>query len=322
MPLSRVELEYLVLSSLNLGDDKFIELSARGIKPIRVASQKAGVTDRFALYAWNITHGGATRSADEYRIQITGAAPASSAGEQALILGWSETFEVFAAWDPAAHLNRNSTSPSLQIHRNTLEAAYDRGIAAETRGSGDVVIAFQPGLLSTYAYVAGSLHSENAANLTADLNRIPDPSSVVPSPRTRTSQVVESYFRAWDFSKRVLGAYDHSCAVCGIQLGLIEAAHIVPVATPSSTDETRNGIGLCRIHHRAYDALLIDIATDLTVRVSHSKLALLRSLGRSEGELSLQALDGQPLLVIPLDPADRPYGPFLEEGSRVRAWTA
>lgn len=320
MTLSRLELERHVVHALNLGSQSFTVLSAPGIKPLRVASRRVGDARYFNIYAWNVTHGGVSRSLDEFRIQITGATPAAVPGEQTLIIGWSGQFEVFAAWDPSVHLNRNASSPSLQIPRGTLESAYDRGLAAETRGSGDVVVAFRPDLLSAYAHVAGSMHADDAITLAAELNEIPSASFYPPVTRTKTARIVEAYFREWDFGARVLNAYDHSCAICGLQLGLVEAAHIVPVAVAGSTDETRNGLCLCRIHHRAYDALLVDVAPDLTIKVSASQIARLRALGRAEGSGAISELDGRRLLVVPDAVSDRPYAAYLLNGSRSRNW--
>ena len=41
--------------------------------------------------------------------------------------------------------------------------------------------------------------------------------------------------------------------MCGIQLGLIDAAHIIPHSNEKGTDDLDNGISLCPLHHRAYD---------------------------------------------------------------------
>jgi len=55
------------------------------------------------------------------------------------------------------------------------------------------------------------------------------------------------------FRFRVLKRYGKSCAVCDIDIeGLLEAAHIVSVSA-KGCDDPRNGLPLCRNHHRAYD---------------------------------------------------------------------
>ncbi len=79
----------------------------------------------------------------------------------------------------------------------------------------------------------------------------------VSAPRRRAFQLVSRALRDYSFSGRVLGAYGHRCAFCDIQLGLVEAAHIVPVSHEASTDDTHNGVSLCALHHKAYDAALV-----------------------------------------------------------------
>jgi putative restriction endonuclease len=44
-----------------------------------------------------------------------------------------------------------------------------------------------------------------------------------------------------------------------LPLKLPDAAHIVPVTFPDSTDEVTNGLGLCRLHHGAYDNGLLGV---------------------------------------------------------------
>jgi hypothetical protein len=45
--------------------------------------------------------------------------------------------------------------------------------------------------------------------------------------------------------------------MCGFNFGLIEAAHVYPVSAPGSTDDSWNGLALCRNHHAAFDRHLI-----------------------------------------------------------------
>lgn len=52
--------------------------------------------------------------------------------------------------------------------------------------------------------------------------------------------------------------YDNTCAICGSQRETpagtpeVEAAHIYP-KSESSSDDPRNGLTLCRLHHWAFD---------------------------------------------------------------------
>jgi putative restriction endonuclease len=76
-------------------------------------------------------------------------------------------------------------------------------------------------------------------------------------------------------------------------LGIVEAAHIVPVSEPDSEDSVWNGIALCPNHHRLYDRNLLVLTEDLQVAVDGERLDLLADAGLGEGHVALRALDGQ-----------------------------
>lgn len=55
------------------------------------------------------------------------------------------------------------------------------------------------------------------------------------------------------FSFQVLKRYGSQCAVCEVSgEGLVDAAHLCPKAS-DGTDDARNGLPLCALHHRALD---------------------------------------------------------------------
>ncbi len=70
------------------------------------------------------------------------------------------------------------------------------------------------------------------------------------------------------FRADVLRAYESQCAICRIRhRTLLDAAHIIPDSRPEGDPVVPNGIALCKIHHRAYDANYIGIRPDGQVRV-------------------------------------------------------
>ncbi len=68
------------------------------------------------------------------------------------------------------------------------------------------------------------------------------------------------------FKFQVLQRYGPSCAVCGVsELRFLDAAHLRPKSRNGS-DDPRNGLVLCPLHHRALDAGLFAIRPeDLTI---------------------------------------------------------
>jgi putative restriction endonuclease len=132
------------------------------------------------------------------------------------------------------------------------------------------------------------------------------------------AQIVRKY-RAADFRRRVLGAYSHRCAICGVQLELIDAAHIIPVAAPTSTDETRNGVALCKLHHAAYDSNLISFDERYKIEVSDDEVARLTAT-RMVGGLKEFKRSLRPIIALPSDVRDNPPPKYIAEARKVRNW--
>jgi len=64
------------------------------------------------------------------------------------------------------------------------------------------------------------------------------------------------------FKFRVLQRYGACCAVCDVKITeLLDAAHVLPKSR-KGTDDPRNGLVLCALHHRAFDSHLFGIEPD------------------------------------------------------------
>lgn len=281
------------------------------------------------IYIWNITHGGGSaRAKDEFRIQITGnnAALNASGVDIPLILGWHDTLGVFAGFDPVRHkaLDSKSFSPSIQVKMTTLNGALNTGVSFQQKGPDEIVAAFAPSFFMNYALAITSIHGL-ASNLQATNAVIAaskggsPPTTGLSPPRKKLAQVVSRYSRSSSFRRRVLAAYTQRCAFCGIQLGLVEAAHIVPVGDPRSTDETRNGISACPIHHTSYDTGLVQVTPSFDIGISTVKLNDLSAQGLIEG---LRSFRGNllPKLILPADVNDHPSVDFIKIGAQLRGY--
>lgn len=296
-------------------------------KPFRLRifdDQRGGFP--IAAYIWNCTHGGgAARAANEYRIQLTGAIPTIHPDQTTLLLGWHGGYGVFVAFDIGRHTGQDSSSPSIQIAEQTLQAAHRNAFALHKRQTAEIAVAFRPEFLVDYALNCRALHRTGKA--TADMSLLNDLSSLtderVATVTNHERKIVIGRFarkyRAADFRGRVLGAYRHQCAVCGVQLGLIDAAHIIPVGAPTSTDETANGIALCKLHHAAFDNKLLSFDEGYRVEVSES------ALRRFAAENLVAGLAGfrtslRPVLILPNDRRDYPPPAYIKEARAVRRW--
>ena len=80
-----------------------------------------------------------------------------------------------------------------------------------------------------------------------------------------TTRIGQSFFRA-----AVLSAYNERCCITGLSVpSLLVASHIVPWSHDKLNRlNPRNGLALSALHDRAFDAGLITINDDLTIRVS------------------------------------------------------
>ncbi|MBC3972621.1 HNH endonuclease [Xanthomonas translucens] len=318
--LSAKKLLSLLVSSLSQAGCGVSVYDASKPFGIRISRPSGEISD-LRVYIWNCTHGGGrARPENEYRIQFTGVVPAQHQDATTLLLGWHE-IGVFAAWDIRKHENQDSSSPSAQIREDVLQNAYRNGFAVGARGNGEVVAAFRPELIAEYAENVEGIHDGNVAELEA-LNNLPNigvrEAEQAYGRKKIVSEIVRAY-RAHDFSKRVLSAYSNVCAVCGLQLRLVEAAHIVPVTSDASTDSTENGIALCVLHHRAYDKNIISIDEGYRIQVSET---VLRGLGEYNLLGGLEHFRGnlREMMLLPADRRDYPSPGNLALSRRVRAW--
>ena len=105
--------------------------------------------------------------------------------------------------------------------------------------------------------------------------------------------------------------------MCGLDLDLVVAAHILPVAAPGSMDIVPNGIALCENHHRLFDSHRVFISPDSFQIHLHPILAT-QARGDNVSRQFVEALN--PVLRTPADAGlwpdpemlDRRYDYFRE----------
>ena len=83
----------------------------------------------------------------------------------------------------------------------------------------------------------------------------------------------EDSIRRAGFRQAIMGLYNYTCAVCRLRIvtmdgeSATDAAHIIPLCISHSND-VRNGISLCKLHHWAFDKGLISLSETYQVFVS------------------------------------------------------
>lgn len=251
-------------------------------RPARVRVITPSGTTDCILFLWTITGGGGgpdVRPANERRIQMTGVSGIPlEPGSRTLLGGWSDEFGVYSFWDPRRHSRSRSRSPSLQVTSETLDTASRVGIATYLRPAEmgeEVVAAVSPASLLWYVERGLELHNaeEDALSAAEMAEATPEEErnfideAATPPQQARRYDLVETMraFRDAKFRPAVLQAYAYRCTVCRVALKLVDAAHIVPVSFPESTDEVTNGLALCRLHHGAYDSGLLGIRSDYSI---------------------------------------------------------
>ena len=125
--------------------------------------------------------------------------------------------------------------------------------------------------------------------------------------RPMFQQTLMRPFRDQAFRRSVRQAYQHKCAMTGIEIrnGLgrpeVEAAHIRPVEM-AGPDSTRNGLALSGTVHWMFDRGLISVSDDLSILVASSGLpGKVQGLFNPGGKLRL-----------PSDSAHSPHPKFLQ----------
>lgn len=115
------------------------------------------------------------------------------------------------------------------------------------------------------------------------------------------------------FTQLVRDAYDEQCAICGSARESpdgnpeVEAAHIYPKRKDGS-DDVRNGIALCKLHHWAFDSAWLSLTDDHEI--------LVQEVPDRNGYHEFKQLDGRQMR-LPEQKGAQPHPTFLKEHRRL-----
>lgn len=241
----------------------------------------------------NVTNQGRFQD-DKRRMQVK-KFELNSSGKNILI-GWSEEFDVFVAWDARIH-NNHGVSSMVSCYVDVLEEAKESGFASGSRknkmlGQAENYISFTPDFLNEFLQISDEIFQHGNMDF-AELEEIDDLSEeeaaaaeeeeedeeVVESSsieltteadfeRTTIERIVQLKVRDQRFRKKMLSVYQSECAVCRINgKDILQGAHIIPVSK-GGTDEEKNGLLLCANHHLLYDRGHLNIDENLNLAVS------------------------------------------------------
>ncbi|WP_253182777.1 HNH endonuclease [Arthrobacter sp. SW1] len=113
------------------------------------------------------------------------------------------------------------------------------------------------------------------------------------------------------FRSTVLRAYRSRCSVCALaHRELLDAAHIIPDAAEEGIASVVNGIALCKIHHAAFDALILGIRPDFIVEVRED---ILKEVDGPMLKHGIQGRHGERLMELPRNRREHPRKDLLEQ---------
>jgi putative restriction endonuclease len=273
------------------------------------------------------------RPAGEYKIQlqfsvgsarahrIAGASGRSgryslklASDQRTALLGYSPEFGVFVGWE--ARLYRNfGASPNVQVREDLLEEARSFGWAVaaprSVEAGPEIRVAFGPASLERYLSASAKADDANLTGAARELYMLsvsPLRSDLLQTPTTsftaegsiddtvaqeRQRIATSRLYRDPGFAAAVKVAYGSQCAVCDIQLDIVEAAHILPANEPKSTDDVWNGIALCPAHHKLFDTRAFVIRQNGAVSIDHEYVAFLHEVDRAGGVAILTQVEGR-----------------------------
>ena len=177
------------------------------------------------------------------------------------------------------------------------------------------LVAVDPGFYDAVlpVYVAGDDPASHQFTLLADqlaVSPIVNDPIMTAARRDYATRAVLQRLHQQQFRRMVLTAYREQCCICRLRhVELLDAAHILPDRHPKGEPIVTNGLGLCKIHHSAYDAQIIGIDPDARVHVREDVL------NEKDGPMlrhGLQEVAGTRLL-LPRRPELQPNREFLAE---------
>lgn len=308
------------------------------VRPARMRVLTGGSPNDCLVYLWAVTPGGKNRAANERRVQATGLQGDRIPlvpGVRTLLGGWNAEAGVWCFWDPRRHIDLpQRASNSLQVAAETLETAHRIGLATQLRPArmgSEVVVAVAPDSMLWYVQNGLLLHNSDEdsagveqlvdATMEEEASFIDESQDEIQTARRFDLVQLMRAYRDAKFRPAVLRAYRYRCAVCQCALKLVDAAHIVPVSYPQSTDEITNGLALCRLHHGAYDSGLLGIRSDYSIITNTQRESVLAQLDLHNGlDAFKAALPAR--ITVPAQIEIRPEPGKLLLGLHARRWPA
>jgi len=322
--LTHKELKYFLIDSLRLYTEDSTYLG--GNNPYKFDINKK----IFYIFIHNVHDSGfGRRNPDECRIQVAKSKnflSAQKSGLPVLFLGYYVENSTFTAWDPYIQTPRINQRKVVSFYSrwSVLKKSSEEGIAVYVDDGGQNVISFKVDFLGLYLENFKSMHKSDEKTLTTLIERSNEAEATeeavgekIRLDRKRFVVTHRQFKRDPEFKTVVNEAYSARCAICGIQLELVEAAHIVPHSHEDSRDDVTNGLCLCALHHKAFDNALVYVDTDYNIGINKAKIDYLEKLHKDGGLHKFKTLQYDKLQ-LPRSKAYYPSKECIKTANRVR----
>lgn len=301
--LDTKDLRYLLIDSLKIYSD--FAFFVDGNNPYHFTINKKSNY----IYIRNTHSSGAGRgNPDECRIQINQTdafLDVLNAKELVFFFGYSDDYGTFTAWNPFLLKKRINEKRTISVYSrfSIQKKAKEQGLALYEDNNGQKIISFRPEYLGLYLENFSKMHQASEKTLlklitqSDNLDETKEGGEVISIDREKFSLTKQRQDRDPNFRKKVYQAYENRCAFSGIQLNLVEAAHIIPYSHEFGTDEIQNGICLSPLHHRAFDAGIVYMDEEYNIKINKDKVEYLEKIGKDGGLKKLSDLQYEKILL-------------------------
>jgi putative restriction endonuclease len=321
--LDRNDLRFLLIDSLKQYSNSVEYIEGRN--PYRFVVNKKS----YYILIKNVHESGDGRSnQDECRIQVSkslGFDEAVNSQKDIVVLGYFPDMRVFTAWDPVRMRDRFNVRSTISLYSrfSIVGESVNNGISLYIDNNDQHVISFRPEYLGLYLENIKTIHRAGKKDLYTLIEKSDSCSASDESTGftdsagdrltvTRIQVIRDPRFRA-----DIYRVYDRRCAICGIQLNLVEAAHIIPHSHDMGTDDIKNGVCLCSLHHSAYDQSLIYFDECYNVKVNKDKVRYLEKIKRDSGLSRFLDL-GYESLILPVSQIYYPLPSNITLANKIR----
>lgn len=278
---------------------------------------------------------------DEVRIQIGRALIEKQrarrlTGVRVAFVGFFEDGKTFIGWDPR-HVFSLEAQQMVSIYaRKSQEHLVETNLASVHKFNAQLLheesfaIALPSSALGFYleniehfhrlpneAAIVTLMQGHNKAFVDAGLGQTETFEFEETGQREKFAFSRKAYPRDPRFKNAVLSAYEQTCCICNRQLGLVQAAHIVPHANDDSPNSVNNGLALCIEHHRLYDDALLLPGPGQKLVFNIDRSNFLKQTNQHKGLDAIEALAGSKYRV-PTNQKLHPKDEFLERGLAAR----